>query len=108
MTDLQPDPWGPFTVGSWPARWAWMVTDPAGDNPGVRLGATPCGVELVHDGHSMLLTWVPTEGQPDGQPFTVESLFPLTVVEPVACPRCQIVGRIEAGAWMPAEGGERG
>lgn len=109
MTDQQPDPtpWGPFTVGPWPARWAWMVKDPA-DGTRDRVGSTPCGVELDHGGHTSLVVWVPAEGAGDGPPFTIESLVPLTVVEPVACPLCQIVGRIEAGAWVPTEGGERG
>ena len=84
----------------------WLLSDPA-EGPPVRVGAVPCAVQLDHGGHQFLVTWVPAEGAA-GAAFTPTSLLPLTVVEPMTCSECQVTGRIEAGAWVPTEGGERG
>jgi hypothetical protein len=101
-----------LTIGDWSAKFVWLTR--AADEAGTeRVGALPAAVLIEHPpsfgapAHTMLVPWVPVEGSP-GEPFTLESLAPLTVVQPVTCSICGVSGRIESGAWLPTEGGGRG
>lgn len=76
-------------------RWTWNGA------PGDGL---PTGVVVDHGDHDLLVPWVPFPGGPE-RVFTLDSLFPLTVVEQVRCGLCSAVGRIEQGAWLPSKGG---
>ena len=66
----------------------------------------PTGVVVNHLTHTVLVPWVSTDAAPSA--FTLDSLVPLTVVEPFTCSICGVRGRIVEGAWVPAEGGARG
>jgi hypothetical protein len=67
--------------------------------------ALPAGVVLDHGDHSLLVPWAVCDAAGvDGVVFTLDSLVPLTVVEPVSCCLCAAAGRIVDGAWVP-EGG---
>ena len=97
-----------LTIGGWPARFVWLTrVDDAGE---FEQGSTPAAVLISHPptfgapAHTMLVPWVPVEGAP-GEPFTLDSLAPLTVVQTVTCTICGVSGRIDNGAWLPTEGG---
>lgn len=78
-----------------PAQWAWL--------PG---GSVPYGVIIDHGSHRLMVPWIRYEGV--ASPFTLDSLLPLTLVEPVTCGLCGRVGRIKGGCWLPEGGGARG
>lgn len=83
-----------------PVTWLWAkAADTEKD--------LPAGIMIDHGTHNMLVTWIPVSGAPHAQ-FTLDSLVPLTVVEPVRCTLCPRWGRIVEGAWLPEEGGARG
>lgn len=92
-------------IGEWPAFWLWALT-PEGER--LSEHGVPAGVVINHGDHACLVPWVPLPGET--RRFTLDSLLPLTVVEPVTCTLCGTAGRIERGGWLPdAEGGvERG
>lgn len=91
MTALQSQ----LRIGPWPAELAWSNTHPS---------ALPAGLLVDHGDHTVLLPWAPV-ARWDGPVFTLDSLVPLTIVEQVTCVICGVSGRIEQGAWLPAEGG---
>lgn len=86
-----------FELGGHAAWWQWD-TD---------LGATasvPSGLLIQHtepEAHLLEVRWCGASGAG----FTLDSLLPLTVVERLTCPVCQVSGRIDRGEWQPAEGG---
>lgn len=91
-----------FHIGEHQAAWIWGTTDDPHGADSPRVGAIPAGVIIDHGEHTMILTWVDlpvTDGR-----LTLESLQPLTIVEPVHCSACNITGKIERGAWVPVEG----
>ncbi len=60
----------------------------------------PVGVLIDHGDHNALVTWA-TVGGFEGR-FTIDSLVPLTVNEPVGCAMCEQQGNISAGQWVPS------
>lgn len=78
------------------AHWAWAAPR----------GVLPVGVVIDHDDHVMLVSWASYAGGPGPEyRLTLDSLQPLTVLEPVRCTICGLTGQIEQGAWLPAEDG---
>lgn len=103
-----------LTIGEWPAKFVWLSRESDTAPVAERVGALPGAVLIEHPprfgapvAHTMLVPWVPVEGAP-GEPFILDSLVPLTVVQTVTCNICGVSGRIESGEWLPAEGGGRG
>lgn len=83
-----------------PSTWLWSKdADTEKD--------LPAGVVVDHGDHRMLVSWVPVGGE-SAAAFTLDSLIPLTVVEPVRCTLCPRRGRIVEGVWLPEESGARG
>jgi hypothetical protein len=83
-----------------PATWLWAKDADVETD-------LPAGVVVDHGDHKMLVSWVPTGGA-SASAFTLDSLIPLTVVEPVRCTLCPLQGRIVEGKWLPEESGARG
>lgn len=86
-------------TGAPPVAWVWWAGDDmVVERPeGARL---PAGVLFDHGDHTLLVPWTPYLGV---RHFTLDTLIPLTVVEPVTCGACGLAGRIAAGAWRPAK-----
>lgn len=76
---------------------SWLWTRPR--------GVLPVGVLLDHGDHMMMVTWSAYAGVAPEYVMTLDSLLPLTVIEPVRCETCGMQGRIEQGAWLPDEDG---
>lgn len=97
-------------VGPYAATFVWGTHDDVASGDPVSVGAIPAGLVIHHlypTPHKVVVAWAAVE-LPGGAPhfvFTLESLVPLTVREPVACLLCGVVGRIVTGAWVPAESG---
>lgn len=80
-------------------RWVWAGR--AEERP-----AVPAGILVDHGDHTTLIAWAAVPGLNDGRSlFSLESLKPLTVVEPAHCGTCGLSGRIEQGAWLPMKVG---
>lgn len=97
-------------VGPFPAEWLWTTHDDltATAEPALA-GSIPAAVVLDHGDHNAVVAWAPIiVGGVRAAPFTLESLVPLTIGEPLPCPHCGVTGRIEQGRWVPVEGGQGG
>lgn len=94
-TDSAPFTLGYGHVGSW--LWRKSVSRETG---------VPFGLVESHGGCSVVLLWAPADddsGFDVRELWTVESLIPLTLVEYLHCPGCDIVGAIRGGWWVPGE-----
>ncbi len=61
-----------------------------------RHGACAVYVSWVHDTRVDMATAAATA-------WTLRSLVPLTLIEPILCPQCSVVGRIIEGRWVPCQ-----
>lgn len=111
MTGQAVDFTAPVDLVGVSGAWVWAtMSSPTVDARPVLTGSIPVGIALDHGDHRCLVAWAESPAHGVVVPFTLDSLMPLTVREPVSCSLCAVTGRISAGTWVPAlEGGvERG
>ncbi len=88
-------------LGGRRASWLWRTaTDELTEVPDAAAAASiPVGLNFDHGDHNSIILWAPVDVYPAA--FSVESLAPLTIAEPVHCPICGVVGWIAGGQWVP-------
>lgn len=61
--------------------------------------AIPWGLVLRHGVHRIVVPWAERPGV-EVPTWTLLSLDPVSLLEPVMCPLCGVCGRVRDGAWI--------